>query len=132
MPNQSTTHTLSRHAKPNQAGDKVLIFLQEAAELGLSYYPERLGQLFLVNVAPANVHHLRLVACALGLRAAVGSGRLRILPGDLPKWAPELGKVRKGRGRGEQVYLSSFFCLVNCLLAQGLSVSARPSTAVGF
>lgn len=63
--------------------------------MGLSYYPERLGQLFIVNVAAGEAVHLRIAARALGLGAAVESGRLRVIPGELPKWAPELRKVKQ-------------------------------------
>lgn len=77
-----------------QVGDGVLDLLQEIADVGLSYYPERLGQLLIVNVSIADAAHLTLVARALGFGAAVNGGRLHVLPGELPKWAPDLLKVR--------------------------------------
>lgn len=76
-----------------QISNSVLSLLKEAAEVGLASYPERLGQLFLVNLAPSEEMHLSLAARTLGLGDAIDSGRLRVLPGDLPKWAPELLEV---------------------------------------
>lgn len=92
-----------------QVNDNVLALLQEAADIGLSYYPERLGQMFVINVSSGDVGHLLLAARALGLGAAVDSGRLRVLPGELPKWAPELLKVRRVGGGEVEVGLHSSY-----------------------
>ncbi|CAM9961696.1 unnamed protein product, partial [Scytosiphon promiscuus] len=75
--------------------DGVLTLLQDAAAIGLARYPERLGQLFVVNVSggAAQARGISLAARALGLGVAVDAGRLRILSGELPKWAPELRKT---------------------------------------
>lgn len=77
-----------------QASDSVLGILQDAASIGLTRYPERLGQMFVVNVPAGQAGGLLIAARALGLGAAIDGGRLRVLPGELPKWAPELLKVR--------------------------------------
>ncbi|CBN79393.1 conserved unknown protein [Ectocarpus siliculosus] len=87
----------------DNASDSVLSLLQDAAAIGLSRYPERLGQLFVVNVPAADRASggstggggggLMLAARALGLGAALEAGKLRVLPGELPKWAPELLKA---------------------------------------
>lgn len=82
---------------PPQVNDGVLSLLQDASAIGLARYPERLGQLLVVNVSgrAAQSRSLYLAARALGLGAAIDAGRLRVLSGELPKWAPELLKVRK-------------------------------------
>lgn len=74
-------------------GDGVFSVLQEAACLGLLYYPERLGQMLVVNVSPEDSGNIILAARGLGLGAAIDGRKLRVLPGDLPKWAPEIRKV---------------------------------------
>lgn len=76
--------------------DGVFSVLQEAVSLGLSYYPERLGQMLVVNVSREDSGNIILAARALGLGAAIDGGKLRVLPGDLPKWAPEIRKVCGG------------------------------------
>lgn len=80
-------------AAKRQTSDGVLAVLQDAANIGLARYPERLGQLFLVNVPPDQAVGVLIAARALGLGQAIDSGKLRVLPGELPKWAPELRKV---------------------------------------
>lgn len=79
-----------------QASDSVLAVLQDAAKIGLARYPERLGQLFVVNVPAAQAVAILVAARALGLGPAIDTGRLKVLAGDLPKWAPELRKVTRG------------------------------------
>ncbi|CAM9437959.1 unnamed protein product, partial [Discosporangium mesarthrocarpum] len=84
-----------------KAGDAVLSLLQDVVEVGLLYYPERLGQGFVVNLplprsrgSGSGPTLLCLTAArALGLGVQVDAGRLRVLQGDLPQWAPELLKV---------------------------------------
>ncbi|CAN0256218.1 unnamed protein product, partial [Ectocarpus sp. 12 AP-2014] len=71
----------------DNTSDSVLTLLQDAAAIGLSRYPERLGQLFVVNVPAAgracggSGAGLMLAARALGLGAALDAGKLRVLPG---------------------------------------------------
>ena len=82
-------------AKRRQASDSVLSVLQDAANIGLARYPERLGQLFVVNVPATQTVAVLIAARAVGLGPAIDTGRLKVLPGELPKWAPELRKVRE-------------------------------------
>lgn len=106
---------------PRQASDSVLSLLQDAAAIGLSRYPERLGQLFVVNVPAADRAcggggggGLMLAARTLGLGAALDAGKLRVLPGELPKWAPELLKVGETR---RFVFFRVTFCCYWMLLS---------------
>lgn len=81
---------------PSQrVGDIMFSSLQEAIAVGLSYYPERLGQQLIVNVPPKDSALILLAVRSLGLGVAIDDRRLRVLAGNRSEWPPELLKVRK-------------------------------------
>ena len=76
--------------------------------MGLSSYPERLGRLFVVNVANGDAPHVRLAIRSVGLGKAMEAGRVLVLSGDRPKWAPQLLEVRAGTFFGFGVWVFGF------------------------